>query len=258
MVSASSPGPNLLKDPFTLGLGTYILNSDTTLRLDASNAETGTDLNWDNAFGGGDLTRFRFEGAWRFAERHKARAMWFDFSRTKTRTVDREIEWGDEVFPVSTELTGKTRFSIYELAYEYAFLQREDLELAGTAGIHLTQFKAELSGTVTGGGGSGTREASDSGKLNAPLPVLGVHGLWRIHRNFWLDAAVQYFSLKYDVYDGSIIDTRIAFLWQPQKWVGVGLGYNRFDLDLELDDNDFRGKLEWVYDGPMIFYNVSF
>jgi len=47
-------------------------------------------------------------------------------------------------------------------------------------------------------------------------------------------------------------------LWQPSKWVGIGLGYNRFDIDVDLDDNDFHGKLEWVYDGPQLFYNVSF
>jgi hypothetical protein len=258
MGTASAEGPDLLKNPFSLSLGTYILNTDTTLRLDATEIDTGTDLDWEQAFGKGDVTRFRFEGAWRFAERHKVRGMWFDFSRNRTRTTDREIEWGDEVFPVSTEITGRNRFSIAELAYEYSFLQREGLELAGTAGVHYTQFKTSLSATVTGGGGSGTREASDTAKLDAPLPVLGVRGVWRISGDFWLDAAVQYFSLKYDVYDGSIIDTRIAFLWQPQKWVGIGLGYNRFDLDLKLDDNDFQGELEWVYDGPLIFYNVSF
>jgi hypothetical protein len=48
--------------------------------------------------------------------------------------------------------------------------------------------------------------------------------------DFWLDGAVQIFSLSYDVYDGRIIDSRIAVLWQPRDWVGVGLGYNRFDV----------------------------
>jgi hypothetical protein len=256
MMSGSSKGPNLLEDAFQVSLGTYIVSADTTIRLDATNEDTGTTVDWDRVVGGGDASRFRLDGAWRFGDRHKLRAMWFDFSRSRTETLDREIEWGDEVFPVSAEATAKTRFSIYEVAYEYAFLKRETLELTGTAGIHWTQYKAELSATLNGA--SGTREASDSAKLNAPLPVVGVRGLWRIHRNFWLDGAVQYFALQYDVYDGSILDTRIGVLWQPSKWVGIGLGYNRFDVDVDLDDNDFQGKFEWVYDGPQLFYNVSF
>jgi hypothetical protein len=28
--------------------------------------------------------------------------------------------------------------------------------------------------------------------------------------------------------------------------------------NVDLDDNDFQGKFEWVYDGPQLFYNVSF
>lgn len=256
IMTGSSRGPNLLEDPFQISLGTYIVSADTTIRLDATNEDTGTTVDWDRVVGGGDANRFRLDGAWRFADRHKVRAMWFDFSRSRTEALDREIEWGDEVFPVSVEATAKTQFSIYEVAYEYAFLKRETLELTGTAGIHWTQYKATLSATVNGA--SGTREASDSAKLNAPLPVVGVRGLWRIHRNFWLDGAAQYFALQYDIYDGSILDTRIGVLWQPNKWLGIGLGYNRFDVDVELDDNDFRGKLEWVYDGPQLFYNVSF
>lgn len=257
ILDGSSRGPNLLEDPFQVSLGTYIVSSDTTIRLDATNDDTGTTVDWDRVVGGGDASRFRLEGAWRFGERHKLRAMWFDFSRSKTRTTDREIEWGDEVFPVSTEATAKTQFSIYEVAYEYAFLRRQNLELTASGGIHWTQYKAKLSATLDGGV-SGSREASDSAKLDAPLPVVGVRGLWRIHRNFWLDGAVQYFALQYDIYDGRILDTRIGVLWQPSKWVGIGLGYNRFDVDVDLDDNDFRGKLEWVYDGPQLFYNVSF
>ncbi len=256
IMSGSSRGPNLLEDPFQVSLGTYIVSANTTIRLDATNEDTGTTVDWDRVVGGGDASRFRLEGAWRFGERHKLRAMWFDYSRSRTEALDREIEWGDEVVPLSAEATAKTQFSIYEVAYEYAFLKRETLELTGTAGIHWTQYKAELSATVNGA--SGTREASDSAKLNAPLPVVGVRGLWRIHRNFWLDGAVQYFALQYDIYDGSILDARIAVLWQPSKWVGIGLGYNRFDVDVDLDDNDFRGSLDWVYDGPQLFYQVSF
>src|SRR5262245_30254649 len=85
---AAAEGPDLLNQPFSLSLGTYILNTDTNIRLDASNEDTGTDLDWESAFGGGDETRFRFDGTWRFGDsgRHKLRGMWFDYSRRRTVT----------------------------------------------------------------------------------------------------------------------------------------------------------------------------
>ena len=256
--NALAEGPDLLEQPFTISLGTYILETDTTLRLDASNENTGTKFNWEGVFDKGDVNRFRIDGAWRFSDKHKLRGMWFDFSRTRTRTSDFEIEWGDEVFPASTELTGRNRFSIFELAYEYSFLKRDNLELTGTAGLHYTQFKSELSATLNTGSGSGTREASDTAKLDVPLPVFGVRALWRMGGDFWLDGAVQYFALSYDDYDGKIIDTRAAVFWQPRDWVGIGLGYNRFAIDVTLEKNNYRGTFDWVYEGPQIFYSVAF
>jgi hypothetical protein len=254
---ALADGPDLLGNPYSLSLGTYLLDTDTTLSLDASSDRTGTEFNWESVLGGGEVNRFRIDGTWRFAERHKLRGMWFDFSRKRTRAIDTEIDWGDEVFPVDSEVTGSNRFSIFELAYEYAFMRRDDFELAVTAGLHYTQFKATLSATLPSGG-STTREASDTAKLDVPLPVFGLRGLWNVTGDFWLDAGAQYFSLSYDDYDGSITDLRVSLLWQPKDWVGIGIGYNRFGVDVELERDSFRGEFDWTYDGPLVFYNVSF
>jgi len=255
--AAQADGPDLLDKPFSLSLGTYLLDTDTTLSLDASSDRTGTEFNWESVLGGGEVTRFRIDGTWRFAERHKLRGMWFDFSRKKRRAIDTEIDWGDEVFPIDTEVTGNNRFSILELAYEYAFMRRDDYELAVTAGLHYTQFKATLSATLPSGG-STTREASDTAKLDVPLPVFGLRGLWNVTGDIWIDAGAQYFSLSYDDYDGSITDLRVSLLWQPKDWVGIGIGYNRFGVDVGLERDSFRGEFDWTYDGPLVFYNVSF
>ena len=143
-------------------------------------------------------------------------------------------------------------------AYEYAFVRREGLELAATAGLHNTDFAASLSAIVPTGGGSETREASDTAEYELPLPVFGLRGLWHVGGDFWLDVSAQYFELTYEEYDGSIIDGRLALQWQPRRWIGVGLGYNRFEVKLDVNDEDSRDEIDWVYDGPMLFYSVSF
>src|SRR5262245_12178457 len=72
--------PDLLNDTFSGQLGSYVLNTNTELRLDGDLPNSGTKVDWEKNFGEGDVTRFRLDGAWRFAERHKIRGMWFDFS----------------------------------------------------------------------------------------------------------------------------------------------------------------------------------
>ena len=257
-LTAEYPGPNLITDTFMATLGVFILNSETTVRLDGAAGEVGTDFDWEENFGDSDGSRFRVDGAWRFADRHKVRGMWFNFSRNRSTEFNEEVDWGDVTFPVDVTVDGLFEFDIYELAYEYAFLRRENLELSGSIGLHLANFKVGMSAEVDTGGGSGSIEIGDDGELNAPLPVIGGRAIWRIHGNFWLDAMVQFFALEYENVDGQLIDTRIGVLWQPRNWGGIGIGYNRFDIDVDVERSRYTGKLEWVYDGPQIFYNVSF
>ena len=76
--------------------------------------------------------------------------------------------------------------------------------------------------------------------------------------DFWIDASAQYFSLSIDEYDGSLVDYRVAAIWQPKKWLGLGVGYNSFTIDVDVDKSDFSGSLDWGYSGPQIFLSGSF
>lgn len=255
---ALAADPDPLENPFHLSLGTFLVNSDTEVRVDGK-LGTGTPIDWDKSFGDeGDQTRVRVDGSWRFAKRHKVRAMIFSTSRTDSREFDREIEWEDEVFPVGTKIKGEVDFAVYQMAYEYLFLRRETWELGASIGVHYTTFETKLSATIESGGtsGSGTRKADAD--LNAPLPVIGLHGIWGVGHNLWLDATAQFFSLSIDEYSGSLQDYRVGLTWQPKSWVGVGIGYNLFSVDVDVDTSSFKGTLDWQYDGPIIYYSVLF
>lgn len=253
---AESPDP--LEIPFHVTLGTFLVNSDTEVRLDGK-LGTGTPIDWDKTFGDeGDQTRFRLDGSWRFAKRHKVRAMIFSTSRTDSREFDREIEWEDEVFPAGAKIKGEVDFAVYQVAYEYLFLRRETWELGASAGIHYTTFETKLSATLETPGGTGSDTRTADADLNAPLPVIGLHGTWGLGHNLWLDATAQFFSLSIDEYSGNLQDYRIGLVWQPKSWVGVGVGYNRFAVDVDVDTSGFKGALDWEYDGPIIYYSVMF
>jgi hypothetical protein len=250
--------PDLLNDSFYLALGTFIINSDTVLRLDGEAGEAGTDVDWERTFGDGDVSRLRLDGFWRFAERHKIRALAFSSSRSASRTLNDEIEWGGEVYPVGAAADMRFKFAVYELAYEYAFMRRDNFELAGSLGVHYTDFDASIGATVTGPGGTTSERREKNGSVGAPLPVFGLRSTWAIFDTLALDASVQYFSLTYGDIEGSLQDYRIVLNWQPMSWLGLGIGYDRFAVDVDVDSNNFSGKMDWTYDGPMIFYSASF
>lgn len=256
--AAGTAAVDLLSNPFQVTLGTFVVDTDTRVELDGQ-AGTGTVVNLERTFGDDDATRVRLDVAWRFAERHKLRAMAFDARADRSRTIDREIEWGEEVYPVGTEVKLDREFHVYELAYEYAFLRRDSWEVGASAGLHWTSVSFDLSARLEVAGQPGTtRSASQEASLDLPLPVFGLRGLWNPAGDFWLDGAAQLFSLSYDAYDGHLYDFRLAVLWQPKKWLGIGLGYNAFRVNLDVDKQRFRGSLEWKYGGPQLFLGGSF
>jgi hypothetical protein len=252
-------GPDLLTDPFRVSLGAFILESDVSVRLDGE-TDVGTDVDFNRTTKDDDDFRFRLDGQWRFGERHKLRAMYFSNTNEKSRTLDEEIVWQDETFPIGAKVKGEFEIDVVMLAYDYSFLKRDNYELFAGIGLHYTDVATSLSARVEIEGGEGGVDGSinGGGDVGLPLPVIGVGGLWSLPHDFWISGSFQLFALEIDNIDGTLTDGMVAVIWQPKPWLGIGLAYNRFDVDVDVDKNRFKGNLEWTYDGPMLFYNASF
>jgi hypothetical protein len=256
VVAQAEDVPDFLNDSFHLALGSYIVNTDTTLSVDGD-VSTGTPIDWEDTFGGGDLTRFRIDGQWRFADRHKARFMVFNTSRSKSRTLTEEIEFDGTVYPVNAKVDADFSFDIYELAYEYSILKHESYEVAGSLGVHYTTLSAGLKAKAASSNGTLSTDLDSDASVDLPLPVIGLRGTWGLPHNLWIDAGAQFFALSIDEYDGNLQDYRVALTWQPRKWLGLGIGYNVFRVDVDVDKQNFGGSLDWQYDGPMLSYSTE-
>ena len=211
--------PSLLTDPFQVALGTFIITSEPTIQLkgDTSN---GDKVDFDEALGGGDSQRIRLDSHWRFADRHKVKLIAFDMSRDNSKTFDRDIEWGGDVYPVGAKVDSEFSFTVIEVAYEYAFMRRDNFELDASFGLHYTDISSSLKAKVEASGGTLTEDISNSASVAAPLPAFGLRGIWDLSHNFWLDATAQFFALSIDQYDGNLQDYRVLVTWQPQDMAG--------------------------------------
>jgi hypothetical protein len=239
-------------------LGSFFLTSDTKLKVNGDTVE-GSDVNWENEFDLKDKDQFRLDAFWRFAERHKIRAMWFQNNRSGSRTLTRDISFQDQVYPVTTTVRASLDEEIIELAYEYAFYRTDKLELSGSGGIHALKFGASLSGQIaTPGGGGGSTQVSRDGSVTGPLPVIGFRVLWDMGHNLYLDGMAQFFYISFDNFDGSITDTKVTVTWMPWRNFGFGLGYNYFTTRVNVSKNDFDGRIKFGYDGGMAFVTFAF
>jgi len=254
---ADNPGGNLLHDPFTVSLGTFLLQSKTTFRLDGSAGTTGTDVDLKKDLGLRDSDRFRLDANWRFAERHRLRAMYFSTSQSRTKSLARDVTIGDTVYPVAAQLTTENSWSIAELAYEYVFMRRDNYEIAGTFGVHALRFKLAVSGIGSAGGQSAQFER-ESATTQAPLPLFGLRGLWQFHPQWYLEGQAQYFALKISNYDGHLSDVRVGVTRMFGSHIGVGAGWNEFITNVNIDRPLFNGSLNRNAAGAQVYLTAAF
>lgn len=245
---------------FVLDVGWFFLSTDTRVRVDGETTQAvGTDIDFEQTFGVDDTDRFRADALWRFGKRHAIRGMYFENNRSGSRDLSRDIQFGDEVFPIGATVSARSELTVAQLSYDYAFLQRPTYELAGGIGLHMLDMGLDLAATASGSGGTIGSSISEAASTRAPLPVVGFRGLWRLSDQFYASAQAQYFYIEFDQYEGSLSDLKAQIVWQFARHVGIGVGYNDFRFRFDIDDSgNFNGRLRTGYGGAMVFVSAAF
>lgn len=254
-VTSSARGEELnpLNDQLSLSIGAFLLTTNTTVRVDGSGVE-GTPFNLERSLGITNHDSFRVDGYWRFFKRHKLRLMYFDQNRSATHTINEEIVFNGQTFPVNTQLSARLDTVVAEAAYEYAFLRGQSYELSGSVGLHDLSFRLSLAavGTTT------NQSASARADVNGPLPVVGLHYVWEFAPQWHLDALAQFFSLRFDHYDGNLQDYNASVIYMPWKNFGLGAGWNEFVTHVNVSASGFGGNLDWRYGGVRLYFRLAY
>jgi hypothetical protein len=257
-----TPAQGLIQDKFVFNLGGFIVGTDVTAHLNGSSS-TNPDIDFDQTFGkGSDATRVRADALWRINPNHHLRFLYFGNKNSRTRTIDRDINWGDYTFHAGADVESVTKFEIYELAYEYAFFRTPDLEVSGSLGVHYMHLTQQLSGVATFTDANGvTTAASFTRKENSvpvPLPVIGVRAAWAFAPQWVLEGQGQIFKADISGYDSKVTDLRGGVTWMFARNFGAGVGYNRFITTVETSKEKFNGRVRLGYSGVQLYLTGSF
>ena len=235
---------------FSVSLGAFFTDRDTDTRLDAT-ATTGTDINFerDLALDSSD-TVFRLDGYYRFGQKHRIDVSVFDLSRTASTPINRDIQYGDTLFSISTVVNTDVDLSIYKAAYTYSFLQRDKGYLGATAGLYVADTKASLSAPNVA--------QAAAGDVTAPLPVIGLRGQYEFADRWTFRASGEFFFIEYEDIDGSLVDLYAGVDYRVIDNMSIGLAFNSVAIDVDSGDENFRGALDWQYTGGLLFLKFDF
>jgi hypothetical protein len=243
-----------LDDRFAVSFGSYFI--ETKLKLDLKGNAAGSDQPVDVSHDFNrnvNFNRVRADALWRINPRHHVRFMWFGNRVDRSRILDRDLAWGDYTFQANATLNAHTTLGVYELSYEYAFLRRPTFELAAGAGIHTMDISIRLSGQATitdaNGNTSAAGFSTSSSHLPAPLPVAGVHATWAATPRLLIEPSAQLFKVNVDGFSGHWTDLRLVANWMFTRHFGIGAGYDRFDVNVDVAKAKFNGSLKTGYSG---------
>lgn len=249
-----------IEDKFNFRGGVLFGSHNTTARLDSEALGVGTEVDLEDALGlSTDTRNARIDGYIRLGKRHQIRAGFISMGRTATFTIDEEIQWGDEVFPVNATVGTTLDLTMVPINWRFAVVRSERVDFGLSLGFFtmFTEVGAAASGSVTG--------ASESSSINVPLPVLGADVDWAIARKLYLVGGIEYFGISIGSISGSWSEFRagVEYFFLPN--VGLGGGYRSINLEVdstgelgESTDVDTKLFFDYSFKGPQVYLTVSF
>ena len=239
-----------LHDSFYFAAGVFVPKTTTSAQLDSTNLGAGVNIDFERMLG--ITTQKTVPDAiarWRFADRWRFEVEYFELNRNGDKVLEQDITWNGQTFTAGTEVVSKFNFSDIRTSVGYSFFKTADKELGVAFGFHVASYDAALSAAGTG---------TQSVKVLAPLPVLGVYGQFALTETWAVGARLDRFVMSYDNFQGNVTSMALDLNYQPFRHVGFGLGYRSLFIGLTATGSNLTGKFQQTFQGPLLYMNASF
>ncbi len=238
-----------------LRLGGYLLAEQNT-DIGVSKRGGGVNINVQDLFEMETTTQvFRLDGYYRFTPKHAVEVSWYSISNNSHTDKAIEFEFLDK--NISGALDTFFNTDIYKVNYLYSFYHTEEVELAITAGLHITTLDVGFSGSYKADGVE--ENSGENAKVTAPLPVVGFRLKYNIMPELNVAYAIDYFFITVDGFAGALSDSLLTVDYRITRHFGLGVGLNstrmRLDADLE-DDVSLRVNHDVL--GGLVYGTLNF
>jgi len=247
-----------LFDRFNFMLEGSAVGMTTTIRLDSATIGSGTTLNFEDDLGLDDRTlipTLSFE--WQVSRKHRLAARWQDIPRGSTTQILDEIEWGDEVIPIESNIS--LDFQVEQIFLDYTYYPWVKEKWAGGFGFGLrwmdllTALKVE------------EIELEDQLDVAAPLPYLNFEYRRMLGDRWRLKAGLGWFYLSIgDISGGQWIAHVGAEYITGRHW-GFGVAINASAINVDWSgienpdgENELRARIDMDINDLSFYVRIRF
>jgi hypothetical protein len=194
---------------------------------------------------------FSAEVGWRFGSKWQLRGQYFRIDDSTRATLEEDVEWGDAIFNVGTNVGAGTDMQITRLFFGRTFRATGSREFGLGLGAHILDLAAYINGDATIDGAD-VGYVEERARASAPLPNFGA---WYVHgfsENLAATARVDWLSASVGDYDGRIVNAAASIGYAIGDHFGLSLAYNYFELAVDVNDTDWHGRVKLRFDGPYL------
>jgi hypothetical protein len=252
--------PKVLEAPwyvekFSVSAGFFFAFNSTDVTVNSPNRNLGNSFSFENDLGYLQTSpTFLGDLQWRISRRSKIDLSYFGINRSKTRTLQRDIDFGDNTYDINTTVNTFFNTNVYRLSYGYAFFTGKKGEFGAMIGFHIVRASVGI-GIV---GQNINKSAGNDYAVTAPLPDVGLWGGYVLGPRWALTGEIGYLALTISNINGRIATGNFGLTYNVVNNLKATLGYNGFNFKVTAKENDLDGSLKWGYNGPSLAITFAF
>lgn len=216
----------------------------TEIGLYHQELDTGGTLNFENDLNLGErqaVPSLDFE--WQIARRHRLAVRWQNLDRDSTAQALTEIEWGDEIIPVDSEIS--LSFETMQLFVDYTYYPwvKERWALGFGLGLRWLDLRTTLTWRLDS---DQVLEGSQDADVAAPLPYIYMEHRRLLSDHWRMVLGVGWLDVSIDDISGGQWVGRAGFEYLLGRRWSVGGSFNVATIDASaknIEDDDGLGTL---------------
>ena len=246
-----------LENGFSLDIGVFYPDRELDLRVNGSLAGINDEIDFDERLGlKGTDEVFSAQLSWKFGGRWSLIGQYFSSSDSRRAVLEEDVEWGNVVFGAGSFAAIGGDFSLTRIFFGRHFDTSKRHEIGIGGGIHWLHIGAFIEGEIRINGTPASARRAVSAE--APLPNIGVWYDYSISPRWALRSRFDLLSANVGDYTGVMVNVAVGLNFQAFEHFGIGLNYNYFELDIEIDKSNWRGNIETTYDGVYVYASVYY
>lgn len=247
-----------LTEKFFVDLGLYFPQRKLRISVNGSGSDVGEDIEFDddlNLSASDETAAINF--SWRISQHWKLAAQYFRSSDNFGASLEEDIEWGDDIFPLGADVNGGQDFALVRSLLGYEFNSSDKHVFGIGAGLHWLEIGSFIEGDLQVGGPGGPM-VSDRRSVRAKgiVPNLGAWYRYSLTSKWVLTARYDWLSVALGEYDGRLVNASAGINYQMFDNFGVGVNYNFFELDVGVTNSDWVGTALTSYKGVYVYLSA--